>query len=78
MYLATLSTGKAQYGQSWMRATVQARKASDRATASPREELRLYLESPLEFVDDVVKWWGVRLCSLLFMVENLINYINIV
>jgi len=78
MYLATLSIGKAQYGQSWMRATVQARKASDRATVSPREELQLYLESPLEFIDDVVKWWGVCLHSLLFTVENLINYINIV
>jgi hypothetical protein len=42
-----------------MRATVQAHKAQDRASSNPREELRLYLEAPLELVDDVVAWWGV-------------------
>jgi hypothetical protein len=53
------AVGKIQYGQSWMRATVQAHKAQDRASSNPHEELRLYLEAPLELVDDVVAWWGV-------------------
>ena len=46
-----------------MRATVQARKAQDRAATNPREELKQYLDSPLEVVDDVVAWWGVS-CTL--------------
>ena len=25
----------------------------------PRQELRSYLESPLEDVTDLMKWWGV-------------------
>jgi hypothetical protein len=47
-----------------MQAAVMARQAADRAGASPREELRLYLEAPLEQnVDDVVAWWGVSTLS---------------
>ena len=53
------TVGKIQYGQSWMQATVQAHKAQDQASSNPREELRLYLEAPLEPVDDVVAWWGI-------------------
>jgi hypothetical protein len=30
-------------------------------STNPRQELRTYLESPLEPVDDVVGWWGVRI-----------------
>ena len=33
------SSENVQYGHSWMRATVQARKAQDRRTSNPREEL---------------------------------------
>jgi len=53
----------AQYGHSWMRTTVQARKAQDWAATNPHEELKQYLDSPLEVVDDVVSWWGVS-CTL--------------
>lgn len=51
---------KAQYGHSWMRATVQARRAQDRTGLNPREELDQYLAAPLEDVEDVVGWWGVH------------------
>jgi len=36
-----------------------ARQVADRAATSPREELRMYLEAPLEPVENVVAWWGV-------------------
>ena len=52
------TVGKIQYRQLWMQATVQAHKAQDRASSNPCEELRLYLEAPLELIDDVVAWWG--------------------
>jgi hypothetical protein len=43
-----------------MQAAVMARQAADRAATGPRDELRSYLGAPLEQVDDVVTWWGVR------------------
>ena len=52
-----------QYGHSWMRATVQARKAQDRRTSNPREELEQYLAAPLEEVQNIVGWWGVSSIS---------------
>jgi hypothetical protein len=42
-----------------MQAAVMARQAADRAGTSAREELRMYLDAPLEQVEDVVAWWGV-------------------
>jgi hypothetical protein len=43
-----------------MRAAVDARKAADQTKAAPCDELKLYLDSPLELnVEDVVAWWGV-------------------
>jgi hypothetical protein len=41
-----------------------ARQAADRASTSAREELRMYLEAPLEQVEDIVAWWGVCNISL--------------
>lgn len=43
-----------------MRAAVNARVSVDRSKADPQEELRSYLTAPLEIVDDVIAWWGVR------------------
>jgi hypothetical protein len=38
------------------------RKAADRLKAGPRDELKSYLDSPLETtVKDVVTWWGVHM-----------------
>jgi hypothetical protein len=45
-----------------MRTAVLSRQASGQSITDKREELRLYLSSPVEEVDDVVKWWGVRCC----------------
>lgn len=59
--LAVAGTAGGSYGYSWMRATVRSRKDAERAKTNPREELRMYLESPLEDVQDVVLWWGVSL-----------------
>lgn len=61
--LAT-SSSKVQYGNSWMQKTLQTRQARDNSTVNPRKELRMYLESPLERVDNVVAWWGVSYCIL--------------
>jgi hypothetical protein len=52
-------SGKPQYGSTWMRATVKARQDADRAKTGPHEELKIYLNSPLEHVENVVVWWGV-------------------
>ena len=52
--------GGTQYGFSFMHAAVMAHQAEDHANTSPREELRSYLAAPLERVDDIVGWWGVR------------------
>lgn len=53
-FVATL--GSAHYGFSFMQAAVMARQAADRATNSTREELCMYLEAPLEQVENVVAW----------------------
>jgi len=42
-----------------MLAAVNARKMADKTKSAPRDELKSYLESPLEAdVEDVVAWWG--------------------
>lgn len=48
-----------QYGYSWMRASVRSRQEAERVSSGPRDELKRYLDSPLEEVNDVVAWWGV-------------------
>ena len=49
-----------------MRATVQAHQAQHCATISPQYELDQYLAAPLEDVEDVVAWWGVRILILYY------------
>ncbi|KAF7372391.1 HAT dimerization [Mycena venus] len=41
-----------------MKAKILARKQQDASVNDPRQELKAYLNSPLEEVDDVVAWWG--------------------
>jgi hypothetical protein len=53
------SEPKAAYGHAWMRQAVSARKAADRLRAGARDELRSYLDGPLEMTADVIGWWGV-------------------
>ncbi|KIL54454.1 hypothetical protein M378DRAFT_92506 [Amanita muscaria Koide BX008] len=49
-----------QYGYSWMRASVRSRQEAEHVSSSsgPRDELKRYLDGPLEEVDNVVAWWG--------------------
>jgi hypothetical protein len=48
-----------QYGHSWMRSAVQSRHDAERTSSNPHDELKRYMESPLEDVADVIGWWGV-------------------
>ena len=57
--LAVSSMSRVQYGYAWMREAVGACQAADRSRVDPREELKVYLEVPLEVMDDIVEWWGV-------------------
>lgn len=58
------TTSNVQYGYTWMLNAVQSRQDAERAKSNPRDELKAYLDSPLERVDDVVCWWGVRVSVL--------------
>jgi hypothetical protein len=51
-----------------MQAAVMARQAAERAARSPRQELQMYLDAPLEAVDNVVEWWGVSFLMILSIV----------
>ena len=42
-----------------MRAAVRFRHDSEFTGSEPRDELKRYIESPLEDLDNVVAWWGV-------------------
>ena len=42
-----------------MRAAVRFRHDAKREGSEPHDELKRYIESPLEDVDNVVAWWGV-------------------
>jgi len=57
-----------QYGSSWMRAAVQFRHDAERSVSEPHDELKRYIESPLEDVDseNVVAWWGVSDHGVIF------------
>ena len=43
-----------QYGYSWMRASVCSRQEAEHVSSGPRDELKRYLDSPLEDVNDMV------------------------
>ncbi len=42
-----------------MLCAVGERKAADRSKVGARDELKSYLEAPLEAPGDVIAWWGV-------------------
>ncbi|KAJ7861151.1 hypothetical protein B0H13DRAFT_2355218 [Mycena leptocephala] len=42
-----------------IRAKVQARKNKDIEDINPRNELNAYLNAPLQYVDNIVAWWGL-------------------
>jgi hAT family C-terminal dimerisation region len=43
-----------------MKKTLQNHQVRDHLAVNPCKELCMYLESPLEDVENVVAWWGVR------------------
>jgi len=49
----------ATYGYSWMLCAIGERKAADRSKVGACDELKSYLEAPLEAPGDVIAWWGV-------------------
>ncbi|KAJ8516961.1 hypothetical protein ONZ45_g5791 [Pleurotus djamor] len=55
---ASPAPAKVQYGYSFIQEQLKARQESDRAKATPRDELKAYLRSPLETTPDVLLWWG--------------------
>ncbi|KAF7366232.1 HAT family dimerization domain-containing protein [Mycena venus] len=56
--LQSVLTAPIQFGDSWIRAKVQARKNKDIARINPHDELRAYLRALLQNIDNVVAWWG--------------------
>ncbi|PCH35816.1 hATC-domain-containing protein [Wolfiporia cocos MD-104 SS10] len=46
------------YAGSWIRNSICSRLENEGKTRDPHRELRDYLNSPLEDVDDPIKWWG--------------------
>jgi hypothetical protein len=44
-----------------MHNAVKSRLTTDAAKWAPRQELIDYLAAPLEEVDDIMAWWGVRI-----------------
>jgi hypothetical protein len=52
-----------RYGSSFLLEAVQSFQQEEKAAGSPRDELKLYLESGVESTEDVIAWWGVRFIS---------------
>jgi hypothetical protein len=50
-----------RYGGSFLLEAVQSFQQEQKAAGSPRDELKLYLESGVESTEDVITWWGVHL-----------------
>jgi hypothetical protein len=55
------TTATPRYGSSFLLEAVQSFRREEEAAGSPRDELKLYLESGVEPTEDVIGWWGVRL-----------------
>ena len=53
-----------RYGGSFLLDAVQSFQQEERALRSPRDELRMYLESGIEQTTDVIRWWGVGILIL--------------
>lgn len=49
------------YGAMMMQKKIKDRLQRERNGRDPHQELKSYLESPLEDVTDQIKWWGVSL-----------------
>ena len=52
-----------------MREAVAARQNATHGRRDPRDELAVYLSSPLEDMSDIVAWWGVS-TSFIYLVRG--------
>jgi hypothetical protein len=59
--MESTTTGSYRYGGSFLLDAVQSFQQEEKAAGSPRDELRMYLESGVEHTTDVIQWWGVRI-----------------
>ncbi|KAG1843079.1 ribonuclease H-like domain-containing protein [Suillus tomentosus] len=66
-----------QYGDAWMREAIKARQAADQLAHNPRQELTVYLSSPLEEANDVVAWWGLHSLEFPTLARIACNYLPI-
>ena len=75
--LLALHSSNGQYGYSWMWAAVRFHHDAECTGLAPHDELKQYIESPLDDVDleNVVTWWGVSdwwiYCNILLLPVNL-------
>jgi hypothetical protein len=49
------------YSSSFLLEAVQSFQQEQKAARSPCDELKLYLKSGVESMEDVITWWGVCL-----------------
>jgi len=56
--MESTTTGSYRYGGSFLLDAVQSFQQEEKAAGSPRDELRMYLESGVEHTTDVIQWWG--------------------
>ena len=67
--------GSGQYGYSWMCTSVCSHQEAELVGSGPRDELKRYLDSPLEEVNVVVAWWRVSRFSFHPSILTGLNYI---
>lgn len=60
-----LPPGSYRYGGSFLLDAVQSFQQEEKAAGSPRDELKMYLESGVEQTTNVIQWWGVCISTLL-------------
>ena len=63
------------YGAAMMQKRIKNRLEQEKNAQDPRQELKNYLDSPLEDTSDQIKWWGVCYIFICFFFSD-INIIN--
>ena len=66
MFSLATRPSNGQYSSSWMRTAVQFHHDAEHSVSEPHDELKRYIESPLEDVENVVIWWGVSDDGMIF------------
>jgi hypothetical protein len=63
---AALLPPLAHYGSNFLLEAVQLFQQDEKASGSPRDELKQYLESSAEKMEDIIVWWGVCILTVPF------------